>query len=194
MMSREFTKREKILLVVMCVLLLGILYFQFVYKPAKANIKKYDTTDIQEQLLTEQAKATSIEKMKNEMATNKASNVGEVSSYNNLTNEISALNDIFTPANTFNLNFAAPVKDGGAVRRNIDITFSAGSYNTAESIIDALYSCKYRCLIRTVNITSSGGSVGSGSVSGTVKVTFFETLYNATSQSGLKSSSDTTKS
>ena len=174
----------------MCALLLGILYFQFVYKPAKANIKKYDTTDLQEQLMTEQAKATSIKKMKKEMATNKAGNVGEVTSYNNLTNEISALNDIFAAASTFNFDFSEPVKDGDAVRRNIDITFSAGSYSTAESIISSLYSCKYRCLIRTVNITSAGGSVGSGSVSGTVKVTFFETLYNATTQSGLKSSSD----
>ncbi len=190
MMSREFTKREKILLVVMCALLLGILYFQFVYKPAKASIKKYDIEKLQDELVTEQQKATKIKKMKSEMASNKTDNVGEIASYNNLTNEISALNDIFAAADTFNLNFSEPVKDGQAVRRNIDISFTAGSYKTAEGIISDLYSCKYRCLIRTLNLSSSGGSVGSGAVSGTVKVTFFETLYNASSESGLKTAED----
>ena len=32
MMSREFTTREKILLLVLCVLLLGIVYYEFIIK------------------------------------------------------------------------------------------------------------------------------------------------------------------
>ena len=38
MMSREFTRREKILILVLAVMLLGILYYEFVYKTTKANM------------------------------------------------------------------------------------------------------------------------------------------------------------
>jgi cell division protein FtsL len=193
MMSREFTRREKILLLIMCVLLIGILYFQFVYKPARESIKKYDTAKLETQLLTEQTKASSIKKMNREMASNKAGNAGVVASYNNVKNEIKALNDIFAGARTFNMEFSPATKDGDAVRRNIDISFTAGSYNAAENILKKLYNCKYRCLIRTINITSTGSGVQSGAVTGTLKVTFFETLYNADTKDGLtEESQDTT--
>ena len=155
MMSREFTKREKLLMLIMCILLIGILYFQFVYKPARESIKKYNTSDLSLQLQAEQLKAQNIRKMNSEMASNKATKAGVVASYNNVKNEIKALNDVFAGAQTFNMNFSEATKDGDAVRRNIDISFTAGSYTAAENILKKLYNCKYRCLIRTINITSS---------------------------------------
>lgn len=179
-MSREFTKREKLLLVIMSTLLIAILYFQFVYKPAKESISKYDTEKIEIELMTEQAKALGIKTMKSEMEINKSESLGTVESYNNIKNEISALNDIFSAADTFNIEFAEPVQDGDAVRRNIEITFTAGNYSEAEAIVGNLYKCKYRCLIRTVNIAASESSV-----KGTLQVTFFETMYNATTTDGL---------
>lgn len=194
MMSREFTKREKLLMLIMCILLIGILYFQFVYKPARESIKKYNTSDLSLQLQAEQLKAQNIRKMNSEMASNKATKAGVVASYNNVKNEIKALNDVFAGAQTFNMNFSEATKDGDAVRRNIDISFTAGSYTAAENILKKLYNCKYRCLIRTINITSSGSGVKSGAVAGTLKVTFFETLYNADTKDGLKEESASTAS
>lgn len=188
MMSREFTRREKLLLIIMCILLIGILYFQFVYKPVKENIKKYDTSKLETTLLKEQTKAANIKKMNTEMATNKASNVGVVATYNNVKKELSALNTIFASASSFNLEFADPVKDGDAVRRNVNITFTTGSYTTANTIIRNLHNCKYRCLIRTVSLTK-----GDGGVSGTMQVTFFETLYGAKNADGLTDASSSTQ-
>ncbi len=88
-------------------------------------------------------------------------------------NEISALNDIFGAASTYNFDFNQAIKDGDAVRRDINISFTAGSYSTAESIIEKLHDCKYRCLIRNISInTSSGEGISSGSVSVSMTVTF----------------------
>ena len=42
MMSREFTTREKILLLVLCVLLLGIVYYEFIIKYVDETIKQYN--------------------------------------------------------------------------------------------------------------------------------------------------------
>lgn len=187
MMSREFTKREKILLLVMCVLLVGILYFEFVYKPVKANIKKYDTAKLETTLQTEQTKSMSIKKMESGMATNKAGNVGVVYAYNNVKRELKALNSIFSGTSSFNLEFADPVKDGDAVRRNVTITFTTGSYSSAKAIVKEIHNCKYRCLIRTISLTSADSTVN-----GTMQVTFFETLYGAKNSDGLQEADSAT--
>lgn len=191
MMSREFTSREKILLVVLCVLLLGILYYEFIVKDVEETIKKYNTEDLETELLIEQSKAASIMDMEAEMEAAKAESGSVVASYNNIKNEISALNDIFAAATTYNFDFNQAIKDGDAVRRDITISFTASSYNTAESIIEKLHDCKYRCLIRNISInTSSGEGISSGSVSVSMTVTFFETMYNANTTDGLEESSD----
>lgn len=189
MMSREFTTREKILLLVLCVLLLGIVYYEFIVKDVDETIKQYDTEDLETELLIEQTKAQSIMDMEAEMKNTKAETDSVVASYNNIKNEISALNDIFAAASTYNFDFNQAMKDGDAVRRDINISFTAGSYSTAERIIEKLHDCKYRCLIRNISInTSSGEGISSGSVSVSMTVTFFETMYNANTTDGLEES------
>lgn len=189
MMSREFTTREKILLLVLCVLLLGIVYYEFIIKDVDETIKQYDTEDLETELLIEQTKAQSIMDMEAEMKNTKAETDSVVASYSNIKNEISALNDIFAAASTYNFDFNQAMKDGDAVRRDINISFTAGSYSTAERIIEKLHDCKYRCLIRNISInTSSGEGISSGSVSVSMTVTFFETMYNANTTDGLEES------
>lgn len=191
MMSREFTTREKILLLVLCVLLLGIVYYEFIIKYVDETIKQYNTEDMETELLIEQAKAQSIMDMESEMKNTKAKTGSVVASYNNIKNEISALNDIFGAASTYNFDFNQAIKDGDAVRRDINISFTAGSYSTAEAIIEKLHDCKYRCLIRNISInTSSGEGISSGSVSVSMTVTFFETMYNANTTDGLEENKD----
>ena len=84
MMSREFTSREKILLLVLCVLLLGIAYYEFIIKDVDETIKKYDTEDLETELLIEQTKAQSIMDMEAEMKNAKAQTGSVVASYNNI--------------------------------------------------------------------------------------------------------------
>ena len=191
MMSREFTSREKILLVVLCVLLLGIAYYEFIVKDVEETIKQYDTEDLETELLIEQTRAQNIMDMEAEMKNAKAQTGSVVASYSNIKNEISALNDIFSAASTYNFDFNQAIKDGDAVRRDISVSFTAGSYSTAESIIAKLHDCKYRCLIRNISInTSSGEGIGSGEVSVSLTVTFFETMYNANTTDGLEENKD----
>ena len=191
MMSREFTRREKILLLALCLLLLGILYYEFIVKDVDAAIEKYNTEELETELLIEQAKAQSIMDMQSEMRDEKAETGSVVASYNNIKNEIRALNDIIAGASSYHFDFSQPVRDHDAVRRNVDIGFTAGSYATAESIIRKLYDCKYRCLIRSISIDAgSGQGIRSGSVSVSMSVTFFETMYNANTTDGLEESKD----
>ena len=51
MMSRSFTKREKILLLIMAVLLLGLVYYRFVIVETANAVERYDVTELESELL-----------------------------------------------------------------------------------------------------------------------------------------------
>lgn len=188
MMSRRFTNREKILLIALSILLLGLLYYQFVVKDVERTILEYDTTDLETDLLVEQTKASEIMRMEAEMKDSDVNESGYVATYNNVKNEINELNDIFSSATSYSFGFAEPVSDGNAVRRDISISFSARSYATAKTIIQRLNDCRYMCHIGNVSISSNadGGGVAAGAVSVSMNVTFFETTYNSDTTQGLQ--------
>ncbi len=190
MMNRKFTNREIVLILILCILLLGVLYYEIVVKETDKMIEQYNTEELESQLLIEQTKALSMMKMKNEMASPNLKATGIVPSYNNIKNEIKVLNDIFAKANSYNLDFQQAIKSDNVVRRDINITFSAGNYTDVKSILKDIHNCKYRCLIRSINVVAaspeSSGIKGGGDVNAVLTVTFYETLYNANTTAGLE--------
>ena len=78
MLSREFTRKEKILLVACLVLALGIIYYQLVYKGVRTQISQYSTADLEAEIETEQARATQIANMLATIEQNKDKEKGEL--------------------------------------------------------------------------------------------------------------------
>ncbi|HKM28410.1 MAG TPA: hypothetical protein VJY37_01880 [Anaerovoracaceae bacterium] len=185
MLSRKFTSREKVLLVIFAILLLGVFYYQGVIRTVDDMKVQYDTIDLEDQIAMEQTKALSRQQMETEMSGGNLTVTGMVASYDNIKQEISALNEIFADAASYNLSFAQPVKEGSAVRRDISVTFHANSYNTAVSIIRDLHNCRYRCLIKDITFSSGEGIRAGSEVDVSLGVTFFETMYNANTTTGL---------
>ncbi|WP_130836542.1 hypothetical protein [Lachnoclostridium sp. Marseille-P6806] len=197
MLSREFTKKEIALLLFLVALLMGLLYYQFVYTDIRTRELSLDTASLEDEIMLEEAKAARIEAMQAEILTNQGGQAtGVVETYNNLKREIAMLNDIFSEAETFQLAFDQAVADGDAVRRGIRCSFTARDYTSAKKMIEALHDSKYRCLIRELTITSRNDLVykdgargvldlDEGPVAVDLKVTFFETLYGASTTDGL---------
>lgn len=185
MLNRAFTKREKILMIVVAVILLGLAYYKFLIVDVNNVLEKYDVTAAQEEYDIAEAKATSIKNMEAEMVTGKESG-RFVPSYNNTKQLIKELNNIIGGTSTYNISFEDPVKEGNVVRRNASISFSTTGFDSARQTIKAVHDCKYRCLIRELSLTSGSNSTGvtSGSVSVNMSVTFFETMYGANSDAG----------
>ena len=123
MLSRKFTTREKVLLLVMAIMLLGLFYYQVVYKQTENMIADYDTIDLENELTIVQGKAAKKKKMEQEMADGGQKANGEVATYNNITNEINELNTILANADTFNLDFGEAKAEGTTVRRDIQVFF-----------------------------------------------------------------------
>lgn len=198
MMSRKFTKRETVLLIILAVLLLGLVYYYGVWNQSEEAIAAYNTADLEDEYTMEQAKAMSKQKMQKEIDSGEMQANGEVASYNNITNEMNALNDILSMADTYTLDFAEAQEEAGTVRRSIQVTFHAGSYVTVTSMLQQLHDCKYRCLIQDVAISSSASSttgIKEGSdLNVSLTVTFYETTYNSDSTAGLKLSEKASES
>lgn len=165
---------------------LALLYYEVVYIPLNEQIASYDTTDIESQMELEEARAQKIRAMNEEMAANKAESVGVVATYNNIKNEMKALNEIVGKASTYNFSFQDPLGSGSTVRRNIDISFTADNYADAETIIRELYSCEYRLLIQDMTISPvTYDDLETGDVSVNMTVTFFETTDGASTNEGI---------
>lgn len=198
MMKRSLRKSEIVLILILTALLLGLIYYQFVYKYFNDAKERYNTDDLALQIEQEQLTQKNIQDMQAEIEENKGNETGEVATYDNLKNEINALNDIFADADSFNFGFDQATANGTAVRRVINASFTAADYKTAKQIIQNLHDCKYRCLITDVSITSAGPqnvdetqtsdqqpNLNSDKINVSLTVTFFETLYDATTTDGL---------
>ncbi len=190
MMNRKFSTREIVLLIILAFMLVGLFYYEVVYKQTEETIASYDTANLDDELLMQQTKAMSKQKMESEMASGTLVANGIVASYNNLTNEMDSLNVILAGADTYTLDFSEAVETEGTVRRNISISFHTGSYDAAQSILQQLHDCQYRCLVRDVSITSGAsnksGIKESNDLNVSCSVTFYETTYNSDSTAGLQ--------
>ena len=186
-LNRAFTKREIVLFLIGAALLIALFYWRVAYIPLQDELASYDTTDVEAQIAQEQAKAAQIKKMQDALANNEAVSVGEIATYDNLTNEINELNTIVSGTTSFNFDFKDPYMQGTTVRRDIDLTFTAANLSAAESVISQLYGCKYRLLIGNMTLQDANGSsnLQNGPVTADVSVTFFETTVGAQDLSGL---------
>ncbi len=190
---RNLKRSEEIMLLVLAAILIGLFYYQFVYKGLQTARIQYDTSILEVERDSLLVKKASMEQMEKAIDSGKESS-GVVATYNNQKNELIALNNIFADAEQLDVSFSTPTATSGdtTVRRNVSIGFQAANYAKAREMIDALYNCGYRCLIQDINLSPASGSGSSADASlsnSGVRVdltaTFYETTYNATSTDGI---------
>ena len=194
MLNRAFTKREKVLLLVLVMILLGLVYYRFVRLPVQERIAAADTTVLEQQMEMEQQKSAIIQQMQEDIENGQKEDTGIVASYDNLKAESAALNTIFAQATSFNFSFEQPVATDDAVRRTINISFTATNYQIARRIIQQVHDCAYRCLITDISVGADSdkmqqyANLENSTISGSMSVTFYETLNGATTTNGLTTS------
>lgn len=184
--SRDFTLREKILLLVLSVLLLGLAYYQFVDQPVRSATSKADADrEVMEiELPAVEKKVEKLEGMKKELdQVSLEKHASTMGSYNNSKAEMQMLNDILEMADQYTISFTDVTRDGDQVRRNFTLQFSAGSYETMTKILSELTNGEYRCLLGNVQCSSENGNVLKGRVTVSATATFYETMVGGTPDS-----------
>lgn len=199
MMKREFTQREKILLLVLVVLLLLTGYLKLFYEPVQ---KQYTAAQTQydkasDTLMQEQAKLSNMKKM--EAALKKLQGSGAsadvtIPAYDNSDNVMVQLDSILASAVNYQMTFTDVVYDTELVSRPLKLTFTARNYDAAKAILTSLYNCKYRCALSDIAVSagSDTANVRTDGVTVSLTVTFYEKFNKAAEkdQAAAKSASD----
>ncbi len=188
-------KRENILkklapVLILIILILGALYYQFMWKAVQEKKTGFQTYELEDELMAEQMKAQKIKNMEKVIEEQK-DKVTIVADYNNLQNEITELSRILSGAKNYQLEFDDATTDGSIIRRNIQINFETDTYASAKGILEELQNCKYRSLLRDINILAKeGGLQSTNQISVTVRVTFYEAVTEEAQMANLQEYSE----
>lgn len=191
-MSRNFTSKEKVLIVVLAVALLGLIYYKFVFVRVNDALTgaRAEAQSLQSDLDIANARLTQIGKMEKEL--NGITSTGllaRMGSYNSSKQETAFLNTVLAGVPDYSITFDEVTRDGNQIRRNFTLQYEAPSYASAEKIMKDLTDGEYRCLIGDVSCTVDG-SITKVALSGT----FYETMVGGTPDSALPADeAETTK-
>lgn len=188
-MSREFTMKERLLLLLLSLILVGLAYFQFVDRPVRAALTaaQEESQALSTELTAVEEKLARMRRMRDELEdVTGGGAASEMSSYNNSKAEIALLNDILSNTLQYAITFENVTRDGDQIRRNFSLQFTMDSYDGVESILSALNESHYRCLIGDVRCSASrDNNVMEGNVTVNAVATFFETMVGGTPDAGL---------
>lgn len=160
--SRDFTLREKILLLFLCVLLVGSMYYQFVDQPVRRAVQnaKSEKERMETELSAVQTKIAGLEEMK-------------------------MLNDILERAEQYSITFTDVTREGDQIRRNFTLQFTTSGYAAATQILTDLVHGEYRCLLGDVHCIAEQQNILDGQISISATATFYETMVGGKPDAGL---------
>lgn len=187
MLTYTFSRREKALLLFMAIILVAIVWFVFVYQRTtnELNSLENEIAAVQSETAVASAQVNRMHAMQAVIAKYKSEGVDPVPmpDYDNMTPLMSELNRIMAVTYTYTISFdGLDTTATDYVLRGVTINYSCDSYETAEAVIAALANGEFPCSIDSVSISNNGvrtvsrvtGYTGSGTVSASVHVTFFE--------------------
>ena len=187
--GRELTRREKLLILLLALVLIGLAYYQFVDRPVRQSIENAhaERDSLSVELTAVQAKLKIMRRMRDEMEDITAGGTAsEMKSYNNSKAELELLNDILRDTPEYSITFANVTRDKDQIRRNFTLQFKADEYDTVKRVIKRLTESPYRCLIGDLKLTPERGAyLHDGVVTVGATATFFETMVGGTPDAGL---------
>ena len=198
-LSRDFTRAEKIILVILALVLVGLAYYQFVYKMVAESIQKAhaEAEAIRVEMTGVNAKIQRMEEMQAELETIQSNpHASYMGSYNNSKEELAFLNDVLGGALQYNITFSNVTRDGDQIRRNFSLQFTTEDYASMERIISRLCDGKLRCLINDISYSVSRYNYSAADrerygvdwyerVNVNCTATFFETMVGGAEDAGL---------
>lgn len=143
-MNRAFTTREKVLLVILAVLIIGIGYFKLLLEPINTSIENYRnmTASEQDEILANTALLQKKKQMETELEELFASgDPTPIPVYDNSGNLLVELHRILDKSLDYSLNFSgtSPMDVEYLVRRPVSLTFQTPTYAQARAIINELH-------------------------------------------------------
>ena len=156
LLSRDFNRGEKLLLLVLGLALVALAYYFIIDKPVRTDLAsaQAEKEATETELSVLQARIARLEEMERELdsitSNPQASRMG---SYNNSKEELAFLNDILGVTANYRVDFSSVSRNGDQIRRNFRLNFTVDSHEAAERLLKQIYASELRCLVN--NITYS---------------------------------------
>lgn len=180
-MNRAFSTREKVMLVVLCFLIIGIAYYKFFLEPINTSTENYQTMaqDEQNVIMMNSALIQKKKAMEAELEEIFASGTPTpIPSYDNSGILMVELHSILDTSVSYTLSFGdlSPLSCGYLVRRPVQMKFVAGSYEDARRIINRIHESDNLSQISNLSISriNSREAENEGAISVEMMVTYFE--------------------
>lgn len=183
-LDREFTLAERILLVVLVVILLGLVYYYFVDVPVRDTIasNEADLQMYQTQIDALQVRVMQLQRIRNNMDELEAQDMlTYMGSYNNSKAEVAFLNEVLQKAMEYTITFQDVTRNGDQIRRNFTLQYKTKTYDEARKIIKKLINGENRCLVKDIRCSVAEDGVTTVNQS----ATFYETMVGGEIDSGL---------
>ena len=174
-LSRDFTRGEKALLLLLALVLVGMVYYFLVDRPVRNDLAsaKAEKEAIQTELTALQLQIAKLEQMQADF--------------------------ILDGTEDYTVTFSGVTRDGDQIRRNFSLRFTVSSYAAMERVIKQIYSSELRCLIDDINYSrtrvyyNTAERLNHGAdyrdvVTVNATATFFETMVGGTPDAGLPQS------
>ena len=179
---RKLSRREKLLLGLLAVLLTVVSYARLFYQPVVGQLveARERVTAAEDALVTEQgrlAQLRSMEQSLEEMRQSRDFRDSLLPDYDNIKLVMVELDAILLHARDYELIFAPPDFGPRLAERSVELTFSAGSYAAAKEILTALYDFPYRCELHDVTILPQDNAAQVNIAAQPVFVKLTMTLY-----------------
>ena len=169
-MNREFTKREKVLLLIFAVLLIAVGYYKLLLEPINNQIESYRslTQEEQMQMETAQLQAVRMKQMETEIAQAKAAGIERtIPDYDNSAVLLPQLYQIMDSTIEYAMDFDEITFEGNIAARPVRIEFETGN--------DKLCTTGYAMQIEDMTIQEAR-TTDKRSVHTYLSITFFEAV------------------
>ena len=189
-LSRDFTTKEKILLVILAVILVGLTYYQFFDQPVRKATDEAiaEKANLETELVTLEARLANLKRMQAELDSMEGmENVRIMPSYNAIKQIHSLLNDVLGSLG-YSITFNNATRSGDQVRQRITMSFRCPDLDTAVRVLTDLQNGEFRCLIEDLSVsmsTNTNNTNNNDRVSVSTTITFYETMVGGTLDPGI---------
>ncbi len=178
MLMHSFTKREKVILIILAVACLIGFYFLAVHYPVKTRLEEIaiEKSLVDEQQMLADAKFANYTKMKNELEEIKQLPENELTfmpEFDNKQTLIYYFNNVFADTAP-NLQFSNAKFEGRIASRTVSFNFNADNWEAAKSTLSLLTGTGFRCSMQNLTISPDAGDISSNSLKVSGNIEFYE--------------------
>ncbi len=178
MLMRNFTKREKIILLVLVIFLLIGFYFIVIHYPVTSRLEEIEAEEMltQEQTDLAIAKGQNYVKMKNELNDIFALPFDKITvmpSYDNQTTLLYNYQTIFEDLMP-DLRFGEAKIEGNIASRTVSFNVTVSDYNAAKDVISKLTGTGFRCLLTNLTVSPEEGNLETDAIRLSGNIVFYE--------------------